>query len=356
MRKALLLLILPIVFSCKGQNSASQKAMETKNVPSLAQVLETDSFKIEKVSSGTWNEIRYDPVRDFYIIAQNKKVAKLNGKGEVIFEMSLEEQDLGGMGDLRDVHHPTAFVISWHGIYDLAEQKPQLHAFKSVFNKDEKMEWKEWDLKFGDLYNNADAVLWGFRKSAGSRTFPLYFRRNGTWQILYTMPESTTSIITRGHYVTLRVNGEYIPDKIDTLYLLKEARTGTYSNYNTFDGPYNLSDWPEASLQYADRAHLETLSFKKEDSRPEPYSPRPVEFGGTAVNKLTVGTETFTFKSKATLLAQARKEEVETYFYLFEVPLKFRKPGTPLFLYYQYPTNWNSDENAGVYAVKQKAK
>lgn len=352
MKQLILILILNLALSCNGQKKDKANAM-SNNIPDLSKPLLSGAYQIENVAGGTWNEILYNPTHDFYTIAQNQRIFKINNKGDVVYELDMNEMDPHKMPDFMDFHNPSNFVISWYGVYDLSKDKPYLEKFETILNEDESMEWTEWDLAFGNQYNNADVVLWGFRKSFGRKTYPCYFRKNGKWTVLYSF-KGQAQTITHGNYVKFRVNKIYIPDKMDRQYLLKDENLGTYSNYNNYDKEFDLSDWPEAKLQYEPRASVETTSFKKEESRDAPYSNKPIEISGTAVNKLTIADSQFIFRSKAIEGTKFRNFPLQNFFNLFEIPSKYKTENSLSFLYYKYPSNWNEDGLSGVYVIKKK--
>lgn len=334
-------------------------AKSSTDIPYLSQPVQNDTYKIERVTQNTWNEIRYDPVNDFYLIAQNEKITKLNNKGEVTFSLNLNEKDINNTPDFMDYHRPSHFVISWYGIYDLSKEKPYLEKFETQLNTDGKMEWEEWIKRFENLYNTAETVLWGYRKALdASMSHPLYFKINGNWTVLYTL-KNVSQINSNDTFIQFRPNykQDYVQDKFQKLYLLKDVKNGgAFSDYNSFNNTYTNSDYAEEKMEYGKEANLGTISFKKEVYNEVPYSFLPAQFGGTAVNKLSIGNSTLTFKTKAIKGAGFSSEPLKNYIYLFTVPTKFKTENTLSFLYYKYPTNWNSGASEGVYIIKKRAK
>lgn len=333
-------------------------AKSSKNIPDLSQPLKNDYYEIEKISNGNWNEIRYDPVNDFYIVVENDKITKLNNKGDTTFILDMNEKDFSDMPDFMDYHRPSYYVISWYGIYDLSKEKPFLEKFDKRLNDDGKMEWEEWIEKFNNLYQSADVVLWGYRKSVGigSMNHPLYFKQNEKWKVLYTLKD-VSQIDGSSTFTKFRLNykEDNLPSKFDKLFLLKDIqKENAYSDYNNFDNEYDIKEYAENQLEYGKEASIETTSFEKEAIMDATYSYMPANFGGTVINKLSIANNHFTFKAKAIKGAGFNTEPLKTYFYLFTVPTKFKTKTTLNFLYYKYPTNWNSDENEGVYVIKKR--
>lgn len=331
-----------------------------KQIPNLSKPLQNKTYTIKKVTNTCWNEIRYDPINDFYIVAENDKITKLNNKGDATFTLNMNEKDIDNLPDFMNYNSPSYFVISWYGIYDLSKEKPFLEKFEIKWNEDGKMEWEEWTNLFHKLYENSDTVLWGFKKSVGRgrMNYPLYFRQNGKWEVLYTLT-NVSQINTNNTFIKFRLNYEndYIPDKYDRLYLLKDIQNaGAYSNYNNTGNDYDNTDYPENLMTYGKEVTIETLSFEKEVYKEASYSFIPSDFGGTVVNKLTKGNSHFIFKTKAIKGAGFNNSPLETYFYQFTIPEKFKTENSLNFLYYKYPTNWNSDENQGVYVIKKETE
>lgn len=332
-------------------------AKSSKKIPDLSQTLKNDYYEIEKISDGVWNEIRYDPVNDFYIVVENDKITKLNNKGNTTFILDMNEKDFSDMPDFMDYHRPSCYVISWYGIYDISKEHPYLEKFDKRLNDDGKMEWEEWMKQFNHLYNTSEVVLWGYKKSLdASRSHPLYFKQNGKWKILYTL-KNVSQINTNNTFTKFRLNytQAFLADKFNKLYLLKDIqKENAYSDYNNLDNEYDNKEYAENHMVYGKEANIETISFEKEVIMDATYSYMPANFGGTVINKLTIANNHFTFKAKAIKGAGFNTEPLETYFYLFTVPTKFKTKTTLNFLYYKYPTNWNSDENEGVYVIKKR--
>ena len=262
------------------------------------------------------------------------------------------------MPDRMDYHRPSYFVVSWHGIYDLSKEKPYLEKFEELLNKDKPMTYDEWIKHFNYLYLYSDVVLWGYKKAFGPvGCHPIYFRIDGKWKILYSLKD--VAQINSNHVFTkfrLNFKEDFIPDKSHKLFLLKDIQhNGAYSDYNSFDNSYDNNDYPEAKLQYGKLLNIKTLWFKKEVYNETPYSFIPSQFSGTVLNELQIGKSNFTFKTKGIRGAGFNFEPLKTFLYCFEVPEKFKTDKTLSFLYYKYPTNWNADNNAGIYIIRKKS-
>lgn len=138
------------------------------------------------------------------------------------------------------------------------------------------------------------------------------------------------------------------------MYLLKDFQTkNTYSNYLNTDDSFDNSSYPENKLEYGKEVDIKTQSFKKEVYNEVPYTILPAEFSGTAINRLNVGNSHLIFKTKAIKGAGLIGSPIATHFFLFTVPKKFKTKPTLNFLYYKYPTSWNSDENQGIYVIRK---
>jgi hypothetical protein len=325
-------------------------------IPDLSVPIKGKSFEIHKIIGGSWNEIRYDPMNNFYIVATDKKIIKINSRGDISFVLDLNDRDFHGNPDFMEYHRRSHFVMSWNGIYDLSKENLVFQVFEKQLNTDGEMEWDEWVENFKDLYKKSENVLWGYKKAAlNVGVKPLYFNRNGKWIVLYTL-KNVSQINLAKTFARFRLNykEDFIPDKFNKLYLLKDIeKKGAYSDYNNFDQTYNNDAYLENNMQYEKKVSIETISFKKEVYNEVPYTLIPSEFSGTAVNKLHIGNDNLIFKTKAIKRAGFGQKPLQDYFYLFEVPSKFKTENTLSFLYYKYPTNWNSDNNEGVYVIRE---
>ncbi|UIR54805.1 hypothetical protein LZQ00_11005 [Sphingobacterium sp. SRCM116780] len=325
------------------------------NIPDLSLPLENGSYKIEKITNTIWCEIVYDPANNFYLTAEEKKVIKINSEGKAVFELNLMEKSPNNMPDNMDYYNSSHYVISWSGIYDLSKEKPYLEKFNTLLNEDEGMNKEDWIKQFNDLYASSEVVLFGYRKSNnGGKTNPLYFKKQGKWTILYT--HKNIHVNSDEGHVKIRIGDNYIKDKFDRLYLLKDVKRKAYSNYLNVDDQFDNSNLAENQMLYNQQTSIETLSFKKEQLQEAPYTIIPVLFGGTVINKLVIKNSHFTFKTKATKGAGFNNEKVKNYIYLFDIPTKFQDKNALSFMYYKYPTNWNSDENQGVYVIKKNTE
>lgn len=324
-----------------------------KSVPDLSKTLKNKTFELFKVIGSIWNEIRYDPQNDFFLIAQSNAITKLDAKGTRLYYLDMNERDPDGMPDNMDYTQATSYVVSWYGIYDLSKEKPYLEKFSKVINTEGNMDKDAWDLAFQNLYETSDVVFWGFRKSLKRAWLkPLYFRQNGKWIVLYTNEYGSGYRMDKTPQY--KMNNKIIPQKFNRLYLLKDIQhNDSYSDYLTSGNQYDFSNEPESKLKYSKRASIKTLYFKKEEVEHGPYTIIPVQFSGTAVNKLQFENSSITFKSIAQKGAGLNFYPIETDFFIFEVADEFKKENTPSFLYYKYPTSWNSDDNEGVYVIRK---
>ncbi len=324
-----------------------------KNVPDLSKTLKNKTFELFKVTGSTWNEIRYHPQKDYYLIAQDARITKLDSRGSRVYYLDMKETDPSGMPDNMDYNVPSSFVVSWHGIYDLSKDKPTLEKFSKSLNTEGNMDDGTWNREFEKLYQSSDVAFWGYRKGLlGGKLYPLYFRQNGQWIVLYT--NEFTSVYRMNKYPEIRFDDNIIPEKCDRLYLLKDIQhNDSYSDYLTSGNQYDFSNEPESKLKYSKRINIKTLYFKKEDVEDGPYTIIPVQFAGMAVNKLEFENSSITFKSIAQKGAGLNFSPVETDFFIFEVADEFKKANTPSFLYYKYSTSWNSDDNEGVYVIRK---
>lgn len=238
----------------------------SKKIPDLSQPLKNENYEIIKISNGIWNEIRYDPLNDFYLVATNDKVTKLNHQGEVTFILNMNERDISNMPDFMDYHRPSYFVISWYGIYDLSKKEPYLEKFDKKLNEDGKMELNEWLKEFKHLYETSEIVMWGFRKSLdASKRTPLYFKQNGKWKIIYTL-KNVSQINTNSTFTKFRLNytQAFLADKFNKLYLLKDIQNNNaYSDYNNFDDNNSIDDYLESKMKYGKEADIKTVSLKR---------------------------------------------------------------------------------------------
>ncbi len=324
-----------------------------KSVPDLSKTLKNKTFELFKVTGSIWNEIRYHPQKDYFLIAQDKRITKLDSRGSRVYYLDMKERDPSGMPDNMDYNAPSSFVISWYGIYDLSKDKPTLEEFSKIINTDGNMDEDTWKREFQKLYQSSDIAFWGYRKGLqDGELYPLYFRQNSQWIVLYTNEYS--SVYRMNNYPEIRLGDSIIPEKCDRLYLLKDIQhNDSYSDYLTSGNQYDFSNEPESKLKYGKRASVKTLYFKKEEVEDGPYTIIPVQFSGTAVNKLQFENSSITFKSIAQKDAGLNFSPIETDFFIFEVADEFKKANTPSFLYYKYPTSWNSDDNEGVYVIRK---
>lgn len=329
----------------------------SKNIPDLSQKIEDDFYIIERVTKGNWNEIRYDAENDYYIVAQDKNVTKLNHQGKVAFTLDLNEKDLAGMPDFMEYHRPSPYVISWYGIYDLSKDEPHLEKFDTQYNQDGAMASEEWLQKFNALYESSEVVLWGYKKALDkARSHPLYFKQGEKWKILYTSRD-ISGIKTNGSFTgfKLKEGKGFISDRFHRLYLLKDIQDGdVYSDYNNFSNKDDNTQYIEDQLEYGKEIIIQTISFEKDKILDAPYSFIPAQFGGTVVHRMKLDDSNFVFKTKGIKGAGFQNLPLETFIYLFTVPTKFKSRAALNFLYYKYPTNWNSDENEGVYVIRRK--
>lgn len=332
-------------------------AASSKNIPNLSQTLENCCYKIEKITNDSEGNVRYEPINDFYLVAESEKIIKLNGKGVKTFELDLKEVDsTTSWSRVMHYHRPSYFVMSQSGIYDLSKEKPELETFDTIMNQDGKMKWDEWINKFKNLYETSEQAIWAYNEY---EAFPLYFKQYGKWKVLfYKVKNHNDSDIINPNsiYVKFKIGEDYVPDKFQKTYLLKDIQHGgVYSETIYFDN----SGYPENNMKYEKVTTIETLSFKKEYSAVGNAVLIPAflpnEFRGTAVNKLSIGNSDFIFKSRATKGAGFSNAPFMNYFYLFEVPTKFKKKNSLSFMYYK-SNNSNPGRNPGIYVIKKRSE
>ena len=323
------------------------------DIPDLSKPLKAKGFELFRVTNSTWNEIRYNPKEDFYLIAESKKITKLDSKGSVVYQLDMNEFDPNHLPDNMDYNQPTSFVVSWYGIYDLSKEKPAVEKFSKSINTEGNMDKDAWQQEFEKLYQSSDIAFWGFRKGVKSgKLYPLYFRQNGQWIVFYT--NEFTSVYHMQKNPEIHINDRIIPEKYERLYLLKDIqRNNAYSDFLSSDNQYDFSNEPEGKLKFSKRASIKTLFFRKEDVEDAPYTIIPAQFSGTAVNELSFENSSIKFKTKALKGAGLNFGPVETDFFIFEVPDEFKKANSLLFFYYKYSTNWNANNTEGVYVLRK---
>lgn len=323
-----------------------------KNTPSLKQSLNNEVFTLEKLLNTTGFDLLYDNVNDFYLINNFNNVIKLDKNGTKVFELNLRDKPLENSQPEPMEHiNASSYILSWHGIYDVSKENPVLEKFDTILHKNKELSTEQWLKKFNELYTNASVVLYGYFKAIDSST-PIYFKQNEKWTVLY--EHERYGPIFHANTIRFRIKGVDFPVKYRKLFLLKDVQKQAYSNYLYFNS--TNEEFIENDLHYEQRTSLETFLFIKERYAQADYSFIPATFGGTAINKVNVGNSNFIFKTKAQKGAGFNTEKIDNYLYLFDVPTKFQTENSISFLFYNYPTNWNSDEHEGLYLIKKRNK
>jgi hypothetical protein len=156
-----------------------------------------------------------------------------------------------------------------------------------------------------------------------------------------------------------------IPQKSNSLYILKDINRKTYSNINRETDSeltqFYEEDFPHKAYYYNTLAKLKVKNFKKitKHNFPEtisflqPLSLLPQEYEGEAITSLKLVNEEMVFKTKSSRVGLGLGK-VNNNLYLFDIPSKFSSEDNPIFIFNNEGSNLDNWRNNGFYVVKKK--
>lgn len=350
----------------------SNMPIEHKNLPILSSPINDSIFIIEKVMDGNFSRIFFDNINQFYIIDNGgNDVVKLDKNGIKTFEMRLTEKGLNGLPDLMTIKYPSYFIVGCNGIYDLSKDKPSLEKFSSILNTENNFNEVEWKIKFNELYNNSEVVIFGFQHPNKYGKSPIYFRNETEWTLLY---ETGHEISTEGYLVKCEVDNKFVPEKYDKIYILKDAEKNIFSDGNKgVENPYKdkNDESSENKMDYKPRMKLTTTNFYKYRTDQE----NSKMLLGKSINNLCINEHNILFQEIAIKNTEDNSKICENFMYLFDIPTPFQVNNFVGLLFYQFPYSWSKKgvdysavlgkseginsgeiegENAGVYVIRKK--
>jgi len=340
-------LLLVFIQKCTPINITSAslfKKKEYENYNYLKDGVNSENFKIERISENGYNLIGYDEIGNYFIVYGDEKITKINNVGE-------EQFKIDRLGNVSYANFGS-YVFTDSEIYDLTQEKIKVTPLNKIIDFSNKELNKEGFFKLMETYyNKASHVVYAFN----TKNYKVYLKIENEWLGIYISRFKSSGI---NFYPTGEIVKKY-PEKFKKLLFLKNTVDNVYSTRSS--GNEGFSSVPdsviltdEMNLEYPKYKEIKTSFYQKDNTYGTiAYTSIPVSFIGTSYLKLEINKEVFKFKEKG-IKRIGVLSSPKHYLSYYVLPKRYTNKSKVSFLKLFYPTNIGASGSKGLYIIRPK--